>query len=67
MKYTEDLLGNMDEISLCINIAPNYSISKKGKRSVIVMTQSQDKYHVLVILTIIANDVKLPLYLIFKG
>ena len=47
----------MDETPQCINIAPNYSISQKGKRSAIVRTQSEDKYHVLVMLTIIANDV----------
>ena len=57
----------MDETPLCINIASNYSISQKGKSSFIVRTQSEDKYHVLVMLTIIANDVKLPPYLIFKG
>ena len=66
MKYTEDLLGNMDETPLNINMALNYSISQKGRRSIIVRTQSQDKCHVSVILTIIANGVKLPPYLIFK-
>ena len=48
-------------------MAPNYSISQKGKRTVIIRTQSQDKCHVSVILTIIANGGKLPPYLIFKG
>ena len=67
MKYTEDLIANMDETPLCINMAPNYSISRKGKRTVKIRSQSRDKCHVSVILTIIANGCKLPPYLIFKG
>ena len=27
MKYSDDLIGNLDETPLCINMAPNYSIS----------------------------------------
>lgn len=57
----------MEETPLCINMSPNYSISQKGKSTVIIRTQSQDKCHVSVILTIRANGVKLPPYLIFKG
>ena len=67
MKYSDDLIGNLDETPLCINMAPNYSISQKGKKSVIIHTQSQDKCHVSVILTILANGGKLPPLLIFKG
>ena len=37
------------------------------KKSLNIRTQSQDKYHVSVILTILANGEKLPLLLIFKG
>lgn len=48
-------------------MAPNYSITQKGKRNVIIRTQSQDEWHVSMILTKIAICGKLPPYLIFKG
>ena len=68
MKYSDDLIGNLDETPLYFNIAPNYSFSQKRKKSIIKRTQSQDKCHVSVILTILANGGKLPpLLIIFKG
>lgn len=67
MKYSDDLIGNLDETSLYIDLAPNYSISQKGKRSVIIFIQSQDKCHVSVLLAILANGTKLPPLIIFKG
>ena len=39
MKYCDEPIGNLDETPLSINIAPNYSISQKGKRSVIIRTK----------------------------
>lgn len=48
-------------------MAPNYPISQKGKRSLIIHTQLQDKCHVSVLLSILANGGKLPPLIIFKG
>lgn len=42
-------------------------LKKKGKKSVIIRTQNQDKYRLSVLLTILSNGKKLPPLLIFKG
>ena len=34
MKYSDDLIGNLDETPLCINMAPNYSISRKKEKNI---------------------------------
>ena len=67
MKYSDDLIGNMDETPLCINMVPNYSISQKRKKSFIIHTQSEDNCRFSIILTIIGNGNKLPPLMIFKG
>ena len=67
MKYSDDVIGNMDKIPLNINMTPNFVVSQKGKKNIIIRTQSQDKCHVLVLLTVLTNGGKLPPLLIFKG
>lgn len=67
MKYSDELIGNLDEAYLCINITPNYSISPKGKKSIYYQNSITRKSHVSVILTILANGGKLTPLLIFKG
>ena len=65
MIYSDDLIGNLDETPLCINMARKYSISQKGKRSLIIRTQSQDKYYVSALLSILANGAKIHLLYLF--
>ena len=67
MKYTDDVIFNMDETPLSLNMPPNYTIAHKGKKTVIIRTQSQEKCRVSLILGIIADGNKLPPLIIFKG
>ena len=46
MKYTDDVIFNMDENPLALNMPPNYTIAHKGKKTVIIRTQSQEKCRV---------------------
>ena len=55
MEYDDDVIANMDETSININMPPNYTITKKGKKNVIILAQGQAKYPVSIILTIIAD------------
>ena len=48
-------------------MASNFTISQKGKKTVIMRTQSHNKCHVSVIITVVANGNKLPQLFIFKG
>ena len=66
MKYSNDVIGNMDKTPLNINMAPKFTISQKIKNNVIIRTHSQDKCHVSVLLTVLANGGKQPPLLIFK-
>ena len=60
MNYTYDLIGNMDETPININMPPNYSVAKKGKKNIIIIrTQGQEKCRVSLLLTILANGKKL--------
>jgi len=67
MKYNNDVIFNMDETPLALNMPPNYTISRKGKKSVIILTQSQEKWWVSLVLGIIADGNKLPPLIIYKG
>ncbi len=51
MKYDDEVIINMDETLLTFNMPPNYVIEKKGKKSVIIRTQNQDKCRLSVLLT----------------
>ncbi len=55
MKYDEDVIGKMDEAPLTLNMRPNYIISEKGKKSIIIRSKNHKKYRINVLLTISAN------------
>ena len=55
-------IGNMDETPIFFNMYPNKTIAKKGKKSILIKTQSQEKWRVSVILCIIVDGEKLPLF-----
>ncbi len=38
MKYTDDVIFNMDETPLALNMSPNYTIVHKGKKTLIIRT-----------------------------
>ena len=67
MKYSDDIIFNMDETPLALNMPPNYTISCKGKKTVIIRAQSQEKCKVSLVLGIIADGNKLPPLIILKG
>ena len=46
---------------------PNYTITKKEKKNVIIRTQGQEKCRVSILLTILADRQKLSPFVIFKG
>ena len=67
MKYDDDVIANIDETPININIPPNYTITKKGKKNMIIRTQGQEKCRVSILWTILADGQKLSPIVIFKG
>ena len=51
---------------LILNMLPNYTVAKKGKKSIIIRTQGQEKCLVSILLTILANGKKLSPLVLFK-
>ena len=62
-----ELVGNMDETLLYFDVVPGRVLDKKGKRSVVVRSTGNEKRHLTVVLTVLADGVVLPAYAIFKG
>ena len=60
-------VGNMDETPIFFNMYPNKIIAKKGNKTFLIKTQSQEKCRISVILCITADGEKLPPFLIFKA
>jgi len=60
-------VGNMDETPIFFNMYPNKTIAKKGNKTILIKTQSQEKCRISVILCITADGEKLPPFLIFKA
>jgi hypothetical protein len=46
MKSEDDVIANLDETPININMPPNYTITKKGKKNVIIRIQGQEKCRV---------------------
>ena len=57
----------MDETPLFFNMTPSKTVSKKGGKSIIIRTQNLEKCRLSVLLTITADGIKLPPFLIFKA
>lgn len=39
MKYDDDVIANIEETPINSKMPPNYTITKKGKKNVIIYTQ----------------------------
>ena len=61
-----EIVGNMDETPLFFDVVPGRVLDKKGKRSVVVRTTGNQKRHLTVVLTILADRVVLPALAIGK-
>ena len=57
----------MDETPFLFNMLSSNIIDHKGKKSIIIKTQNQEKLRISALLCILANGSKLPSYLIYKG
>ena len=57
----------MDETPLFMNIASTRTIARIGSKEAVIKTHGQEKVHVTAILCIIADGIKLPPMLVFKG
>lgn len=66
-KFTNDLIGNMDETPFLFNMSSSNIKDHKGKKSIIVKAQNQEKWRISALLCILADGSKLPPYLIYKG
>ena len=62
-----EVVGNMDETPLHFDVVPGRVFDKKGKRSVVVRTTGNQKRHLTVVLTVLADGVVLQALAIFKG
>ena len=58
---------NMDESPIFFNMVPKKTIAKRGKKTILIKTQSQEKVRISIILTISADGDKLKPLIIFKG
>ena len=69
LNYGQDLslVCNMDETPIFFNMPSNKTIEIKGKKTVQIVTQNQEKMRVSLILAVLADGTKLPPYIIFKG
>ena len=65
--FTKYNIFNMDETPLFFNMVPNTTIAKRGKKSIIIKTQNQQKCRISVLLCIAADGSKLPPLIILKG
>ena len=66
-KNIKDIIDNIDEISFQFNMAPSNIIDQKGKKSIIIKTQHQEKLRVSALLCILTDGTKIAPYLVFKG
>ena len=62
-----ELIGNVDETAIYYENIYNTTINKIGEKSVIVRTFGKDKLRITAVLCILANGIKLPPLLIFRG
>jgi hypothetical protein len=46
---------------------PNKTISKRGKKTVLIKSQNQEKCRISILLFIVADGDKMPPLIIFKG
>ena len=58
---------NMDESPIFFKMAPTKTIAKRGKKTILIKTQNQEKVRISIILTISADGDKLKPLIIFKG
>ena len=62
-----EVAGNMGETLLYFDVGPGRFLDEKGKRSVVVRTTGNQKRHLTVVLTVLADSVVLPASGILKG
>ena len=69
LNYGQDLslVCNMDKTPIFFNMPSNKTVELKGKKTVHVVTQNQEKMRVSLLLSVLADGTKLPPYIIFKG
>lgn len=65
--YPAEMILNMDETPMYFDLIPGRTLSKKGKRQVIVRGTTATKRHLTVVLTCTAAGHMLPPMIIFKG
>ena len=67
-KYSNELIGNMDETPLYFNMIPSRSLEKRGAKEVRVKFTGAQKWHITVVLACTGASRKmLPPMIIFKG
>lgn len=57
---------NMDEVPLCFDCPPNYTVDSRGKDSISITTTGHEKSAFTVVLSCAADGTKLPPMIIFK-
>ena len=59
-------IGNMDETPISFDLPSNYTVDRKGVKTVFVKTTRHEKCHFTVVLSCLADGTILPLTVIFK-
>lgn len=57
---------NMDEVPLCFDCPPNYTVDSRGKESISITTTGHEKSAFTVVLSCAADGTKFPPMIIFK-
>ena len=66
-KYSNELIGNMDETPLYFDMIPSRSLEKRGAKEVRVKSTGAQKRHITVVLACTGAGKMLPPMIIFKG
>jgi len=67
MDYEIGQIGNMDETPMTFDMAGFMTVNKKRDKTVTVNTTGSEKAHFMVILSCLADGMKLPVMVIFMG
>lgn len=59
-------IGNMDETPMTFDLPENFTVDKKGEKTIHVKTTGHEKTRFTVVLTCLANGNKLPPMIVFK-
>jgi hypothetical protein len=64
--YLLSQIGNVDEAAVYFDMLPNHTVDDTGAKSVAVKTSGHEKMLVAVVLVVLADGSKLPLYVILN-